>query len=69
MWKPQWEKVWGKIDTGICVAESLCCPPEAVKTLLIGYAPIQNKKFNNNKNMEVLKIHIAQGTLVTFSLT
>ena len=29
--------VWEKMDTGICMAESLCCPPE---TLLIGYNPI-----------------------------
>ena len=29
----------------ICMAESLCCPPETITTLLIGYTPIQNKKF------------------------
>ena len=28
------------------MAESLCCPPEAIITLLISYTPIQNKKFN-----------------------
>ena len=37
--------VWGRIDTCICVAESLCCSPETTTTLLIGYIPIQNKKF------------------------
>ena len=26
------------------MAESLCCSPETVTTLLIGYTPIQNKK-------------------------
>ena len=26
------------------IAESLCCSPEAITTLLIGYFPIQNKK-------------------------
>ena len=26
------------------MAESLCCPPETVTALLIGYTPIQNKK-------------------------
>ena len=26
------------------IAESLCCTPEAITTLLIGYFPIQNKK-------------------------
>ena len=35
--------VWGRMDTGICVAESLHCPPETITTLLIGYNPTQNK--------------------------
>ena len=30
--------VWGSMDTCICMAESLCCPPETIITLLIGYA-------------------------------
>ena len=29
----------------VCVAEPLCCPPETMTTLLIGYVPMQNKKF------------------------
>ena len=29
----------------ICVAESLPCSPKPTTTLLIGYTPIQNKKF------------------------
>ena len=33
-------EVWGRMDTCICLAESLCCPPEAITTLLIGYTPI-----------------------------
>ena len=33
-----------KMDT--CIAESLCCPPETLTTLLISYTSIQNKKFN-----------------------
>ena len=37
----------GRMDTCICMAESLCCPPEIITALLIGYAPIQNKKFKN----------------------
>ena len=28
----------------ICTAESLCCSPETITTLLISYTPIQNKK-------------------------
>ena len=31
-------RVWGSMDTCICMAESLCCPPETIITLLIGYA-------------------------------
>ena len=30
----------GRMDTCICMAESLCCPPETITTLLIGYTPI-----------------------------
>ena len=35
-------RVWGRMDTCICMAKSYCCSPE---TLLIGYSPIQIKKF------------------------
>ena len=31
--------VWGRMDTGICMAEFLCCPPETITTLLTGYSP------------------------------
>ena len=31
----------GRMDTCIiCMAESLCCPPETITTLLIGYTPV-----------------------------
>ena len=36
--------VWGRMDTCICMAESLCCSSETITTLLTGYTPIQNKK-------------------------
>ena len=36
--------VWGRKDTCVWLAESLCCSPETVTILLIGSAPIQNKK-------------------------
>ena len=32
----------------ICMAESLCCPPEII-TLLIGYTPIQNETLGKKK--------------------
>ena len=42
--------VWGRMDTCVRMAESLCCSPETVTTLLIGYTPIQNKvKKKQNK--------------------
>ena len=37
------------MDVCICMAESLHCPPETITTLLIGYTPIQNKKFKRKK--------------------
>ena len=36
------------MDTCICMAESLRSSPETIITLLIGYTPIQNKKFKEN---------------------
>ena len=39
--------VWGRMDTSICMAESICYSPETITTLLIGYIPIQNKKLKN----------------------
>ena len=36
--------VWERMDTCLCMAESLCCPPETITALLIGYTPIYNKK-------------------------
>ena len=32
--------VWGRMDTCICMDESLHCSPETITTLLIGYTPI-----------------------------
>ena len=34
---------WGRMDTCTCMAESLCCSPETVTSLLTDYIPIQNK--------------------------
>ena len=38
-------RVWKRMDTSICVAESLCCSHKTITILLIGYTPIQNKKY------------------------
>ena len=56
--------VWGRMDTFICVTESLCCSPETTTTLLIGYTPIQNvfgvikKKLSKNMKITGLSLHI-----------
>ena len=42
---PDGRGLWGRMDTCICMAESLHCPPETITTLSTGYTPIQNKKF------------------------
>ena len=33
---------WRRMDTCICMAESLHCSPETITTFLIGYTPKQN---------------------------
>ena len=38
--------VWGRMETCICMTESLHYSPETITTLLIGYRQIQNKKFS-----------------------
>ena len=37
--------VWGRMNTCICMAESVCYSPETITALLISYTPIQNTKF------------------------
>ena len=39
MWQPGWEGSLGRMDTCICMVESLCCPPETITTSLVGYTP------------------------------
>ena len=41
MCQPGWEEVWGRMDTCVGMAESLCRSPETTM-LLISYTPIQN---------------------------
>ena len=43
-----------RMDTCIWMAESLCCPPGTITTLLIKYTPIQNKKFKKYKIKTIL---------------
>ena len=39
MWQPGWEGSLGE-NGYVCMAESLCCAPETITTLSIGYTPI-----------------------------
>ena len=32
--------VWRRMDTCICMAKFICCPPETITALFIGYTPI-----------------------------
>ena len=54
MWQPPWEGVWGRMDTCVRMAESLCYSPETITALLIGYTSIQNKKFLKKKNLDLV---------------
>ena len=38
-----------RVDTCICIAESLYCSPETMTALLISYTPIQNKMLKKVK--------------------
>ena len=44
----------GRVDTCICMTESLCCQPETITTLLISYTPIYNKKLKKKENKRTL---------------
>jgi hypothetical protein len=51
-YNPDGRGVWGRMDTCICMAESIYCPLETITTLLIGYNPVQNKKFKKIFHMQ-----------------
>ena len=40
------------MDTCICTAESLSCPPETITTLIFSYAPMPNKKFKKKRERD-----------------
>ena len=43
------KRIWGRMDTCICMAESFRGSHETITTLLISHTPVQNKKFKINK--------------------
>ena len=48
---PDGEGVWERMNTCICMAESLCCPPEIITTSSISSTPIKNKKLKKKKKL------------------
>ena len=46
--------VWGRMDTCICMAEPLRCPPETITTVSISYTPIQKKKIKKKRLGQIL---------------
>ena len=52
LWRPGWLGVWGRMDTCIYTTESLCCPPETITTLLIGYTQNKIKSFKKKGRRE-----------------
>jgi len=51
-------EVWGRMDTYICMAESLHSSPETITTLLSGYTPIQNRKLEKKNNTKQEHYHL-----------
>ena len=47
------EYVWGRMDTCICMAESLGCSPETITILLVRHTPMQNRMFKKKKDESV----------------
>ena len=62
-------EVWGRMHTCICVAESLCGPPGTMTTLLIGYTPIQNKKFKKFFLLPMTYMSVARASSYTSDKT
>ena len=40
-------EVYGRMDICVCMAESLCCPPEMITTLLISYVCMHAKSLQS----------------------
>ena len=51
-------EVWGRMDTCICMAESLPCPPETITTVLISYTSMQNAFGVKNKVLKNSKKYL-----------
>ena len=51
-------EVWGRMDTCICMAESLPYPPETITTVLISYTSMQNAFGVKNKVLKNSKKYL-----------
>ena len=47
-------RIWGRMDTCMCVAESLHCSLETI-TFLIGYTPIKNENLKFKKKKKTVR--------------
>ena len=47
--RAQWQPGWGRMDTCICMGETLHCSCETTTTLLTGHTPTQNRKLKKVK--------------------
>ena len=54
--------ICGRINTSVCMAESLCYSPEATTTLSTGYSPKQNafgiKKIKIKKTLQLILLTV-----------
>ena len=46
------KRIWGRMDTCICIAESLCYAPETITTLLISYTKLKVQKKMNKQTKQ-----------------
>ena len=61
--------VWGRMDTCICMAESLCCPPETITTLFIDYESENIKSLSHIQaplSMGILQARILEWVAIPF---
>ena len=61
IWQPGWEGVWGEWIHVIHLAESLCCSPKTITTLLIGYSvQFSSVQFSRSVVSDSLRPHESQ---------
>ena len=61
-WQPGWEGSLGRIDACMCMAQLLCCAPEAITTLLIDYKKKKFLSYHHHFVLEKKKLGILNAT-------